>query len=203
MDDPTRQLLQNTLLYVLLPVWMAAGFGDWLCHRMLKMERTAGLKEALLHLLMLAELGPCLLLALLAEVNALVLSLLALGSLLHELTLWSDLLYAIRRRAIPVVEQWLHSFQIAAPWVALAALALLHWEQALAIVGLGSEPADWSLAWKREPLPAATLSVLLLAGTLLVVLPFLEEAFRCARDPHGEPVGFGAATGTVEEQRQH
>ncbi len=181
VDTSTRELLQNLLLYVLLPVWMAAGFGDWICHRVLKMEQTAGLKESLLHLLMLAELGPCLLLVLLCEVNALVLSLLLLACIAHELTVWSDLLYAMRCRTIPVVEQWLHSFQIAAPWVSLAALVVLHWGQALALLGLGSEPASWSLGWKQEPLPLGAVAGILIAGTVLIAGPFLEETWRCWR----------------------
>ena len=183
MDASTRELLQNVLLYVLLPVWMAAGFCDWICHRVLKMEQTAGLKESLLHLLMLAELGPCLLLVLLCEVNALVLSLLVLACIAHEITVWSDLLYAMKCRTIPVVEQWLHSFQIAAPWVSLAALTVLHWGQALAIFGMGSEPASWTLGWKQEPLPINSVIGVLIAGTVLIAGPFLEETWRCWREP--------------------
>jgi hypothetical protein len=180
MDASLRQLLENVLLYVLLPVWMAAGLGDWVCHRVLKMEHTAGLKESLMHLLMLAELGPCLLLALFAEINALVFCIFVVACIAHELTVWWDLNYAIRCREIPVIEQWLHSFQIAAPWVSLAALVVLHFDQARAIVGLGGTP-DWTLQWKIEALPLPTTLGLLCAGAVLIGGPFLEEAWRCWR----------------------
>ena len=180
MDEPLRQLLQNVLMYVLVPVWMAAGFGDWICHRVLKMEHTAGLKESLLHLLMLAELGPCLLLVLFSEVNALVLSVLVLACIAHELTVWWDLLYAIKCREIPVVEQWLHSFQIAAPWVSLGALVVLHSNQALALIGL-RDGAQWTLEWKHQPLPLSSSVGILCAGLLLIGVPFLEETWRCWR----------------------
>jgi len=178
MDEPLRQLLQNVLMYVLMPVWMAAGFGDWICHRVLKMECTAGLKEALMHLLMLAELGPCLLLVLFCEVNALVLSILFVACIAHELTLWWDLLYAIKVRRIPVVEQWLHSFQIAAPWVSLGALSVLHWDQAKALLTLDAS-AQWVIEWKHEPLPAASVVAILCAGFVFIAVPFVEEVWRC------------------------
>jgi hypothetical protein len=179
MEPPLQELLRNTLLYVVLPVWMLAGFGDWLSHRLQHIEHTAGLKESLIHLMMLAELGPCLLLVLLCEVNALVLVVLVLACIAHEATVWWDLLYAVKRRPIPVVEQWLHSFQLAAPWVSLAGLMLLHWNQARALVGLGPEAADWTLQWKRQPLSPAQIGVTIAAGFVLIALPFLEEAWRC------------------------
>jgi hypothetical protein len=54
--DATALLLQKVLLYGVLPLWMLAGFGDWLCHRVEHIEHTAGTKESALHWAMLAEL---------------------------------------------------------------------------------------------------------------------------------------------------
>jgi hypothetical protein len=45
------------LMYFLLPIWLAAGFADWLCHRASHIEFTTGAKESLIHLLMFVELG--------------------------------------------------------------------------------------------------------------------------------------------------
>jgi hypothetical protein len=49
-SDPT------VLMYFVLPLWLAAGFADWLCHRASHSE-TTGAKESLIHLLMFAEMG--------------------------------------------------------------------------------------------------------------------------------------------------
>ena len=170
-----RELLQSTLMYLLLPLWVLAGFGDWLSHRVQRIELTAGLKESLLHLLMLAELGPAFLAVLLCEVDSLVIVLLAVACVAHELTVWWDLRYAVTRREIPVVEQWMHSLQIVLPWAALVGLSLLHWPQAVAAVGLGSQSASWQLEWKRQPLPPAYVAAAIAAGVLLIVLPYLQE----------------------------
>ena len=43
------------LMYGLVPLWLLAGAGDWLCHRLTHIERNAGVRESLLHMLMLAE----------------------------------------------------------------------------------------------------------------------------------------------------
>lgn len=89
------------------------------------------------------ELGIAVLLVLLLEVNAAVLALLLTACIVHEITLWSDLRYAAARRRIPVVEQWVHGWQIVMPWAGLALLALMHANQALALVGLAGGAADW------------------------------------------------------------
>ena len=177
--DSLRDLLQHTLLYVLLPMWMLAGLGDWLIHRVQRIEHTAGLKESLSHLAMLAELGPCLVLVLLFEINSLVLVTLTVACIAHELTVWWDLNYAMSRRTITVVEQWVHSFQLAAPWVTLVALVLLHWPQAQALAGFGPEAADWTLHWKEPGLPTPTIVGAIVLGVVMVAVPFAEETWRC------------------------
>jgi hypothetical protein len=180
-DDPTAAVLQATMMYLLMPLWLLAGFGDWCCHRAQRIEHSAGLKEALLHLLMLAEIGIGLLAALLLEVNAAVLALLLASCISHEITTWWDLHYASTRREIPVPEQWVHSLQLVLPWVGLVGIGLLHWPQALAAIGMGETRAEWQLTWKREPLPATYLMFISAAALLLVALPFGEEAWRCWR----------------------
>lgn len=176
--DATAQLLQDLLLFVLLPLWMLAGFADWLCHRVQRIEQTAGVKESLLHLLMLAELGLGISAALLLEVDAAVLVLLVACALAHELTMWADLAYAASRRPISVVEQWVHGLQQSMPWIGLAALMVVHREQALALVGLGAGEPDWSWRLKQPALPASLLVGIFSAASVLVVLPFVLELRR-------------------------
>ena len=61
---------RNFLLYFVIPVWIAAGAADWLCHRASDIEHTAGPEESLLHLLLLAEVGVPALAGLLLEITS-------------------------------------------------------------------------------------------------------------------------------------
>lgn len=179
--DATALIVQQLLLYMLLPVWLLAGFGDWLCHRVQRIEHTTGLKESLLHLAMLAELGVGIVAVLLLEVDAAVLALLVVCCIAHELTTWWDLAYASSVRRIPVAEQWVHSVQLVLPWTGLISLMVIHRDQALAMIGFGLAQAHWALRWKQPPLPASHLVALAAAATLIVLIPFVQECRRCLR----------------------
>jgi hypothetical protein len=48
---------QHALMYFVLPLWLVAGFADYLCHRAANIEGTSGVKETLLHLLQFAEMA--------------------------------------------------------------------------------------------------------------------------------------------------
>ncbi len=179
--NETTAVLQPLLLYGLLPVWLLAGLADWWLHRIQRIELTAGWRESLLHVAMVMELGVAVLLVLLLEVNAAVLALLLTACIVHEITLWSDLRYAAARRRIPVVEQWVHGWQIVMPWAGLALLALMHADQALALVGLAGGAADWQLRPKVPPLPLGQIVSVITAAALLVAAPFAEELLRAWR----------------------
>ena len=188
----TEELLRATLLWLLLPAWLLAGFADWLCHRVQRIEHSAGVVESRLHLVMLGEIGVGLVAALLLEVDAGVLALVLACCVAHEATTWIDLVYADGRRHIPPVEQWVHALQLTLPWAGAAGLVLLHPQQAGALVGLGSEPARWDFQWKEQPLPPEYLFAYFLAALVLVVLPFLQEwlrSRRASRGPRGAPKG--------------
>jgi len=174
-------VLQPLLLYGLLPVWLLAGLADWWLHRMQRIELTAGWRESLLHVAMVIELGVAVVLVLLLEVNAVVLALLLTACIVHEITLWSDLRYAAARRRIPVVEQWVHGWQIVLPWAGLALLAVMHADQALALVGFAGRAGDWQLRPKVPPLPPGQIASVLTAAALLVATPFAEELLRAWR----------------------
>lgn len=177
--DATATALQHTLLYVLIPLWFLVGFADYLCHRVQHIEHSAGVKEALIHLLLIFELGFGFLAALLLEINAGAFAVLIGILLLHELTAWWDLAYAASRRRIPVPEQWVHGLQESLPWVGLAGLMVLHPDQSLALFGLGAATPDWTLNPRPPPLPPKILGGFALAGFLLVALPFVAEFRRC------------------------
>lgn len=175
--DPTILLL----LYFVMPLWLLAGFADWLCHRRSDIAHTAGVKESLLHLLMYAEIAVPLLACLLLEINALVFALMIAAFLAHEATALWDVTYASKHRRISPVEQHIHSFLELLPLIAGVLVAQKHWPQLLALFGFGTEPARWSLELKNDPLPWPYIVTVLAAALLLDLLPYLEELRRCLR----------------------
>src|SRR5947209_6699325 len=66
IEDATRRLLQ----YVVVPLWVGAGLGDWICHRRTNIETTAGTEESVIHALQMTEGGIPAVLGLFLEVNA-------------------------------------------------------------------------------------------------------------------------------------
>src|SRR3954451_9165067 len=106
MSDVTVLLL----LYFVLPLWLAAGFADYLCHRATHIESTSGAKESLLHLLQLVEVGVPLLAALFFEIDALVILLMLVAFAAHQATALWDTSYAVMAREVPPIEQHVHSF---------------------------------------------------------------------------------------------
>ncbi len=141
------------LIYFIVPLWIAFGFLDWDCHRRGRIETNSGVGESLIHLIMLAEGGCALFLGLYAEIDALVLAVMIALWLAHEITSYGDLVFANHRRRIAAFEQRVHDYLAVVPLVALSLVLVLHWQQALALVGTGPADADFSLRWKDTPLP--------------------------------------------------
>src|SRR6185295_8200330 len=101
---------QHALMYFVLPLWLAAGFADYLCHRASHIETTSGPKESALHLLQFAEMAVPTLAAIFLEINALVILVAIACLILHEATAIWDVHYAYTRRAVTPTEQHVHSF---------------------------------------------------------------------------------------------
>ena len=176
---------QFILMYLVFPLWLAAGLADWVCHRRTGIAQTSGLKENLLHLLMFAQMGLVWAAVALLEINAAVLLLVAGVFLLHQLTVYWDLNYSTMLRDVGPFEQMVHSFLEILPLLALAMLAAMAWPQAQALAGLGAEAADWSLRAKQQPLPlpyvAGALSLMLAFNTV----PLFQETWACWRARKG------------------
>lgn len=175
MRDPATLLL----MFLLVPLWLLAGIGDWASHRRTGIERTAGPKESALHLLMLAQVGLPMLLALFFEINALVIAIMLVMIPIHEATAWWDVKYASGKREIPPFEQHMHSLLEVLPLTAVLFIVVMHWGQFLALFGMGPEPARMALRLKSGGLPGWYLAGLMVAVLLLAVLPYLEEFWRC------------------------
>ncbi len=172
-------LLRAALLYVVVPVWLVAGFADYLCHRASRIECTSGPKESLLHVAQLAEAGLPLLAALLLEINAGVILLMILCLLLHQATAIWDVRYANGTRTVSPAEQHIHGVLEMVPFLAIFVVSIMYWPAVQSIIG--DVPAIFVPSLKRPPLPAWYLASVLLAVVGLAVLPYAEELLRGLR----------------------
>lgn len=176
-DEATRRYL----IYLIMPVWSISGFLDWLWHRQTKIETTSGLKESFMHLLMMVEAGAPILTGLFLETNAGALPLMSAGWLLHEATVVWDVSYTASRRPIYPREQNTHGYMQTIPFDIVATLACLHPEQAMALVGLGPEKADFRLRLRKPPVPLKEFAAIVACMGLVSGLPHVEELWRCYR----------------------
>ncbi|HEX2544660.1 MAG TPA: diguanylate cyclase [Ramlibacter sp.] len=175
----TPESARFLLMYVVIPLWILAGFADWICHRRTNIEGTSGMKENVFHWVLLAQGAVAVIAMALLEVNALVLLLVFAVFLAHEFTTWLELHYTVPLRQVGPGEQMIHSFLELMPLVALALLAVMHWDQATSL--LSESMPDFSPYLKDEPWPAQWLKYTALAVLLLNVLPLAEESWRCSR----------------------
>ena len=187
-QDPTLLLL----MYFVMPVWLMAGFADWLCHRATNIEITSGAKESVIHLLLFAEVGGPLLAVLLLEINALVIAFMIVMFFVHEATTLWDLSYAVTLRKITPIEQHVHSYLELLPLTAVLMISARHWPQFLALFGLGDEAPRFDIAFKANPLPLAYIIGAVVAALLFAILPYMEELLRGLRANHGRFVPLPA-----------
>jgi hypothetical protein len=169
----------DVLVFAVLPLWVLAGFADYWCHRTTFIERATGAQESILHWLMLGEVALPILAVLFFQVNALVLAFMIPCLIAHEITGWFDLKLAMATRNVTAFEQQVHSVLEMMPLTAMLLMYILHWPQALAIFGAGSQAAEWRLVW--QPSPWGALAPPFLAFGLLAILPYAEEFLRGLR----------------------
>jgi hypothetical protein len=172
----TDEILQTMLMYLILPLWLAAGFSDYLCHRAAHIERTSGWPESVLHLLEMAEMAIPVMAALFLEINAAVILLMIVCFLLHQATALWDLYYAAARREVGPIEQHVHSFLEMIPLMGLLLVVALHWDQFISLFGFASPRFDFVL--KPRPLPWIYVATVLGAAVIFEILPYLEELWR-------------------------
>jgi hypothetical protein len=182
------ELTRNALMYFVLPIWLAAGFADWLCHRASRIEITAGPKESLIHLLMFVEMATPVTAAMALEINALVILVMIVFWAVHEATAVWDVSYAVDNREVTPIEQYVHSYLGVLPLMSLVLVVVLNWSQFLALFGLGREAPRFTVAEKQPPLPWSYVSAILATVLLFEVLPYIEELIRGLRANHGRLV---------------
>jgi hypothetical protein len=166
------------LMYAVVPLWIAAGLADWACHRRTAIERTSGLPENAFHWLLLAEGGVALLAVALLEIDAAVLLVVVAAFVAHEATTYVELRYTVPRREVRPLEQMVHSFMEILPLAMLGVVAVLAWDQVLALF---HGTAQFALRPKQDPWPLRYLAGIAAAVLLLNVLPMAEEGVRCWR----------------------
>ena len=174
-------IVEPYLLYFILPLWIAAGFADWALHRKTHIERTSGLKESVLHILQMIEVGVPALMAVFLKVNAAVIACMILGFLLHEATALWDVRYASAQRYVSPWEQHVHSFLEVLPLIAGALVISLHMGQFLALFGIGHVPPEFYFELKTLPLSVDYLVAIAWSMVIFVWVPYLEELVRCHR----------------------
>jgi hypothetical protein len=178
----TESATLRYLLYGLLPAWFVPALADWWQHRRTHIEHTTGTRESLLHALMMVEVGVPITLALLCEVNPLLLTIMLAALAAHEGTgLWDAKVAADSSREVTVLEQHIHSYLVSLPFMSSAALVCLHWDQVQALLSGTSRPDAWRLRLKRHRLSGAYLAAIGVEIIGLIAVPYGEELLRCVR----------------------
>ena len=174
-------VLRSVLMYFVLPLWLVAGFADYLCHRASHIATTSGPKESLIHLLMLTEIGIAVTAAMTFEIDAAIIVLMIIVWAAHEATAVWDVTFAHHKREVTPIEQWVHGYLGVLPLLSLLMVVVLHWSQFLALFGLGTEVPRFDIVWKDPPLPWGYVLPIISATVLFEVLPYVEELARGLR----------------------
>ena len=185
-SDP-RDALPRYMLRFFVPLWAGAGVMDWYWHKNTDIEHTAGMTESLMHFGMFTEGGVPLMMGLFMEINAGVFAAMAGSIVIHELTAFLDVRYALNHREVKNWEQHTHSFLEVLPFAAFSLSAVLHWDQFRALLGAGPEKPDFTFRMKSRKLPRryiGWLGALIVGG---VIAPYANELWRCwkaRKEPH-------------------
>ena len=179
MAMTTAEFLRHILMYLVVPLWFAAGLADYACHRTALIERTSGAKELVLHLVQFGQAGAALLAVLLLVTNAGVVIFLLACFVAHQATSIWDVAYANATRRVGPTEQHVHTILEAALPITIGIAAVLDWPAAR---------SGFAIALRQPPLPAWYFAALA-AAALVVVAAYGEELLRTLRSrrPAGKP----------------
>lgn len=158
---------------------MLAGVADYLWHRRTPIETTSETEESLTHALMITEMAPAVLSALLLEINAGVVALIVGSYLAYEARVAWDIYFTASRRPIPPGEQHTHSYLQGVPFCLASFIVFTHWDQFLSLFGKGSQRPRFSVNFKQPALPLRYLIPLVVGSGLLAAGPHAEEVWRC------------------------
>ena len=168
-----RDLLIAFLIRVIYPLWLIAGFLDYLFHRKTHIDQTSGPAESWLHLGQFASLCVPLLLVTFLAITPLVLAIVASAIAVHTGLSIADVSYTDGRRYISPLEQHAHAFMSVLPIIATGVLVILNWDD---VVGGG-----WVIAPKKEAMPVLSAGLLVGSYFVLAGTPIVEELIRTSR----------------------
>ncbi len=163
------------LTLVVLPLWIVAGFVDWVFHRRSRIEHTSGTAENMFHLGLFAIVAAGATAVGLLEVNALLIAILLAVFVLHQVLTWVELRFVITRRFVGPGEQMVHSFLELLPLTVAFILVIDATHTAAARL------TEWTLQL-REDARLPPLAACAAAVVLFNLLPLLEEHVRCRRE---------------------
>ena len=173
-----NNVIRFALMYVIVPLWGMAGLADWLCHRRAHIAEHDGAKESMIHLLMLAEISIPVVAGLFLDVNALLIAAMIGFLCLHRITMMWDIRHAQKHREVTKLERHVHATMEILALAALLSIIALHFSQFLALLGLGSENARFTLAPKPHRLPPLYSAVVLFNLVVMELLPYLQELYK-------------------------
>jgi hypothetical protein len=175
------EAVRFSLLYVVPSIWLASSLSDWACHRYSRIEDNAGVKESIMHWLLLGEMGVPVLATMFLEITSPVILVMIAGFAAHEVTVYCDLRIANAERDVTPTEQMVHSVMEMVPLFGIWLVSLLRRGELRALIGASARRPDFSIRLKEKPLPLSYRIALLSAMTLFGGIPFLEELWRTTR----------------------
>jgi hypothetical protein len=173
-----QEIARQLLLYGILPLWLAAGSADALCHRWADLPNNAGVHESLMHIGQLAEGAGIVLCALFLTINAFAIYAMAALIVVHQVTVYFDLRYASSQRVISPVEQMVHSVLEMAPIMGFGIVCLAHPD---ALASITHSQASFAMAPREPPLPRLTVAAVLVLCLFFGVAPYAMEFAACIR----------------------
>lgn len=93
-------------------------------------------------------------------------------------------LLMLTEAAVPVLAGMfleMHSYLEMIPVMAVSFIAVLHWPQLCALLGIGRKQPDWGIRWTRRALGWRYTAAMLAAQMSLEWFPYLEELTRTLR----------------------
>jgi hypothetical protein len=180
-SDDVKEATRRFMLYVLLPLWMVPGFGDYLSHRTSDIEHTSGTHESLTHGLMIASTGAGIAVGLFCEIEKTAIAVMAAMAGLHEAVVLWDVAYAVKRRPPSATEQHLHSFLEVLPFTALAFMCCLHPDAVAELAGRRPSSGGFGLRLRSRQESPLYLAAIFALSSLCLVIPYAEEFGRCIR----------------------
>lgn len=177
----TDVALRRYVLEVVMPLWIASGAIDYWLHRRSRIEATSGTTESAMHAAGITLSALPVLAGLFLEIDAGVIVTMTGGYVAHVGMTVADVAYASERRPVVPIEQHVHALLEVLPFAALSMLLVAHREQALALLGRGSQRPRFAPRLKRTPLPQRRVVATIAAFALFVAIPYAEEFVRCVR----------------------